>query len=130
VISMLFYSLKDMAQSASSKFAILVKLLRWLSGSKSSLNRVTTADSQQEEVVDDRTPTDGVGPCAKCGTSPASTPYQTSCGHVLCYYCTKMLQYDEDGRGYGDCPTCNAIFKSAHPFGSKADITTGPIELN
>jgi hypothetical protein len=27
--------------------------------------------------------------CALCGTSPAATPYNTSCGHTFCYYCVK-----------------------------------------
>ncbi|KAF0697502.1 Aste57867_11812 [Aphanomyces stellatus] len=57
--------------------------------------------------------------CPICLTSPAKTPYKTSCGHVYCYYC---LQSAVSSNADFVCVVCGDLFESSQRLGN--DRTT------
>ena len=53
--------------------------------------------------------------CVFCGTSPAQTPFITSCHHVACYFCVRAACAQDEARA---CPRCDVVFDSIRPWTS------------
>ena len=82
-------------------------------GVLSSVVPPTHALQQQQQQGEKRRK---VEDCSYCGESPASTPYVTSCGCTMCFYClrTRVDPVGSAGGGSGveaSCPSCSQRMK-------------------
>ena len=115
------YSTMRASKRMGYRFTGRVKRLGRHIGLLSSKNKIQETVKNDRDDRDDRD--DGVEEkktvieaCSYCEQNPATTPYITSCGCTMCYYCLRTNidpVVNDKGVVQGSCPSCGCIMTSS-----------------